>query len=130
MQLIFFKVLIKLTRHRGVFHTIPMGIFLGQITIILFYYSFHFDTKFSTIAGIFLFFGFCVHLLLDEFASIDARGFKVKKSFGTAFKLFDSKNVTGTLFLYILIGILYSIIPTQTETYYNIYEILKNIQFI
>ena len=105
LRITLFKLFMSFTSHRGIFHSIPMGVVFAQITTLIFYKIFHFELTFSTIAGIFLLFGFLVHLLLDEFVSINVLGVKMKKSLGTAFKLYDKGNLIGTLLLYLFIGL-------------------------
>jgi len=130
LQLLFFQLFLKLTSHRGIFHSIPMGIFLAQIVILLFYRVLDQNLTFSTIAGSFLFIGFIVHLLLDELVSVNALGFKMKKSFGSALKLYDKNNISGTVVLYALIAVLFFLTPQKEEVYLNLFEIFKNIKFI
>jgi len=128
LRLTLFKLFMSFTTHRGVFHSIPMGVVFAQITMLIFYKVFHFELTFSTIAGIFLLFGFLVHLLLDEFVSINVLGVKMKKSFGTAFKLYDRGNLIGTLLLYLLIILFYYYIPIELNIFTDIYEVIKKIK--
>jgi len=130
LHLTVFKLFIKLTVHRGIFHSIPMGVVFGQITTYLFLNSLHYNLIFSTLAGIFISFGFMVHLLLDELVSLNALGLRVKKSFGTAFKLYDKNNIFGTLVLYIIIGLLFYFTPIKQDIFMQIFEIMKNVKVI
>jgi len=130
LRLTLFQLFISFTTHRGIFHSIPMGVVFGQITTLVFYKTFGFDLVFSTIAGTFLFFGFIVHLLLDEFVSLNALGMKIKKSFGTAFKLYDKNNPLGTVLLYIFIFGFFFFIPLKMEIFLDIFEVIKNIKLI
>ena len=128
LNLTLFKLFLTLTTHRGIFHSIPMGIFLGQVTMYIFYKQLHYDIIFSTIAGGFLLFGFLIHLLLDELVSLNALGISIKKSFGTAFKLYDRKNMFGTIFLYIAIVTFFFFIPLKLDIFIDIFEIMRNIK--
>lgn len=130
LRITLFQLFISLTTHRGVFHSIPMGIVFAQITMIIFYKLFEFDFLFSTIAGIFLFFGFIVHLLLDELVSLNALGVRIKKSFGTAFKFYDKNNLLGTVLLYIFIVGFFFFIPIKVDIFLDIFEVIKNIKLI
>jgi len=121
-----FRTFTSLTVHRGIFHSIPMGIFLAQTTIILFYNFLNFNIRFATLAGFFIFFGIIIHLLLDELVSLNLLGISIKKSFGSALKLYDSKNITGTLILYILIILLFIYIPFDTDVLIDLANILYN----
>ncbi len=128
LRLTLFQLFISFTRHRGIFHSIPMGVVFAQLTLLLFYKIFNFDIVFSTIAGIFLLFGFLIHLLLDEFVSINVLGVRMKKSFGTAFKLYDRDNFIGTLLLYLLIILFFFFIPLELNIFTDIYEVIRKIK--
>ena len=128
LHITLFKIFTTITIHRGVVHSIPMGILFGQITTYLFYTSLEYDIVFSTLAGLFLTYGFFIHLLLDELVSLNALGIKMKKSFGTAFKLYDANNIFGTLFLYILVIGFFFLIPINTDIFIEIFEIMKNVK--
>ena len=130
LRVTLFKLFISFTTHRGIFHSIPMGIVFGQITTLVFYKFFYYDLVFSTIAGIFLFFGFIVHLLLDELVSINVLGVRIKKSFGTAFKFYDKENLFGTVLLYCFIVLFFYFIPVKVDIFLDIYEVVKNIKLI
>jgi hypothetical protein len=129
LQQLFSQFFLKQTVHRGLFHTIPMGVLFAQLTLLLFFRVFQYDLKFSTIAAVFLFMGFMIHLLLDEFSSINALGLTIKKSFGTAFKLYARRNILGTLILYSMIIGLFMNMPIDNSIYPEILAIIKNIQF-
>jgi len=108
LKFIFFDTFTALTVHRGIFHTIPMAIFFALISNIISIEVFHLSHTFSLLIGFFIFWGFIIHLLLDEIYSIDFSGLKIKRSFGTALKLFDLKNKIGSIVLYLLVlGLLY-----------------------
>jgi len=79
----------RFTVHRGMVHSIPAAIIAGEIAFLLFSGPFAF--RLAKAVGLTL--GFLSHLLLDEIYSVNASGlrFKMKKSFGTAFKL-TSRN--------------------------------------
>ena len=128
LHLTLFKFFLSLTTHRGVIHSIPMGIVLAQGTTYIFYYTLEYDIIFSTIAGGFLLFGFIVHLLLDEFVSLNLLGFNIKKSFGSALKFYDRDNILGTVFLYIAIGVLFYFTPIKIDVFVDIFEIMKNVR--
>jgi hypothetical protein len=85
--------------------------------------------------GFFLFFGFFIHLLIDELNSFDFRPLRLKRSLGTALKLADAKDLQATALLYILIIVLFFMTPSaasffetvlNTDTYLNISFFPKN----
>jgi membrane-bound metal-dependent hydrolase YbcI (DUF457 family) len=124
------KFFVTITKHRGIFHSIPMGIVFAQITAIISFYIFHFDKVLSTVLAFFLFFGIIIHLLLDELVSLNALGIKVKKSFGTACKLYTKDNLFGTFILYVLIIGLYFLFPFDKSPFMQILTILENVRCI
>ena len=126
LHLTLFKIFLTLTSHRGIFHSIPMGLLFAELTTLLFYKVLYVDATFSITAGAFLFFGFILHLLLDELFSINALGLSIKKSFGSALKLYDKNNIIGTIILYALVASLYSIIPVQNDIFINVFNVFKN----
>jgi hypothetical protein len=92
--------------HRGIVHSIPFGL-LSAIVLIeginIVNNSFDIMSLNSFLIGLLFFTGFITHLVLDEMYSVNLLGAKLKKSFGTALKIFDKKNVTGTVAIYFLI---------------------------
>ena len=130
LHLTLFKFILSLTHHRGVFHSIPMGIVLAQIFFLFFYNFIGYSLEFSTIAGIFLFYGFIIHLLLDELVSLNVFGIKMKNSFGTALKLYDKQNWYGTLGLYIFIALFFLVVPIDTQIYTKVIEVMSNMKCI
>jgi len=59
-------------------------------------YLLRWDNLHSWLSGLFIGFGFIVHLLLDEVYSVDLSNRRMKKSFGTALKLYSYKNLTAS----------------------------------
>lgn len=87
----------KYAKHRGVFHSVLAGCFFAASTAAVFHHVLHADPTLAWLAGVFMFIGYIVHLLLDELYSVDFEGNRVKRSFGTALKLVDLRTPTGTL---------------------------------
>ena len=85
--------------HRGVFHSVLAGVFFLMATAAIFHHGFKADPRICWLSGIFMFFGYLVHLLLDEIYSVDFNGNRVKRSFGTALKLFEHRNVAASLLM-------------------------------
>ncbi len=92
----------KFTIHRGMIHSIPAGLMFTLIVVFSLYHFFDFSEFKSWLGGAFLFFGFLSHLILDEIYSVDIRGKKLKKSFGTAIKLYQPKDSRSTLLVYFI----------------------------
>ncbi len=134
LHYVFFKIFLSITSHRGLFHSIPMGVFFGLSTVLISYNIMDGDKTFSLIAGFFIFFGFMVHLVLDEIFSINVLGLEVKRSFGSALKFYAKNNILGTVLLYALIVMMFYTISLDESLYINlyddIYEILGGVEII
>jgi hypothetical protein len=128
LHLTLFKFLLSLTHHRGVFHSIPMGIVIAQIFFSIFHHIIGYSIEFSTIAGLFMFYGFMIHLILDEIVSLNIFGIKIKHSFGSALKLYDKNNLYGTLGLYLFIGLFFLYIPIAHDIFLKIFEVMQNVE--
>ncbi len=76
----------KYTVHRGMFHSLPAALIFGEVAFLL--ASGSVELRIYKAGGVAL--GYLIHLLLDELYSIEwSRGrLRLKKSFGTAMKLF------------------------------------------
>ncbi|MFK5977032.1 MAG: metal-dependent hydrolase [Sulfurovum sp.] len=130
LNYILFEIFLKLTTHRGIFHTIPMGVLFGEVTILISQNLAGMSATFSSIAGFFVFFGFLSHLILDEIYSIDFKAMKLKSSLGTAFKFYDTNNGIGTFFLYILVIYIYTISPIDIGLYNEMLEVFLSMRLI
>ena len=107
----FFK---KFTTHRGIIHSIPMGMLFGLITVLFLNNILHLNIIVSYYIGIFIFIGYLTHLLLDEIYSVDLSGNKIKKSFGSALKV-SSKDTKINLLVYSLIIFFFLFLPKKLE---------------
>ncbi|MFO1171776.1 MAG: metal-dependent hydrolase [Hyphomicrobiaceae bacterium] len=79
-----------ITEHRGIFHSLLAGIAFGLVTTILFSKLLGTSDIVAWLGGLFMLFGYIVHLVLDEIYSVDVLNERIKSSFGSALKLFDS----------------------------------------
>ena len=118
----FFK---RLTTHRGIIHSIPMGILFGLITILFLHNILHLSVIVSYYVGIFIFIGYLTHLILDEIYSVDLAGNKIKKSFGSALKL-CSNDKRINLLIYFLIVIFFLFLPKKLE-FFNLIKRLFDV---
>ncbi len=94
----------KLTRHRGIFHSIPAGVLAILLTLLLLN-QFEMDLKLKIVMSLGVGMGYLCHLILDEINSVVNLGgipFIPNKSSGTSIKLF-SKNWRISLMVYVLI---------------------------
>ncbi len=90
-----------ITVHRGMFHSIPAAVLAGVLTTNLMAYGFNMTGLLSWIYGSFVTIGYLLHLLLDEMVSVNLMGRRIKRSFGTALKFYDRKNLFVTSLVYI-----------------------------
>jgi len=73
-------------------HSIPTA-FLVLFLVTRFSYEVLEKSEFMAwLVGSFAFFGFLIHLLLDEMYSVDFMNRRIKRSFGTAIKFYDRKS--------------------------------------
>jgi hypothetical protein len=106
----------RLAVHRGIWHSIVAGIVCAFATAIIFYYALARPDGVAWLAAGFLFVGYLTHLTLDEIYSVDVMGAYVKKSFGTALKLGDSRHPTATTAMAAAAALLFLIVPS-TRTF-------------
>jgi hypothetical protein len=83
------EMLRRYTVHRGMFHSIPAAVIAGELAFLL--ASGPLELRIYKAGGVAI--GYLTHLALDEFYSIGwYRGrLRLKKSFGTALKMFSKK---------------------------------------
>ena len=93
----------QLTVHRGAFHSLPMAVLACCATAAFCLHIIHYSSKQAWLAGLFVGFGCLIHLLLDEMCSVNLANVKVKRSFGTACKLFSRNFIVSFAVLYALL---------------------------
>jgi hypothetical protein len=98
------ELLKRLTEHRGMFHSIPTALIFGELAFLL-ASGVDVNLRLFKAGGVVL--GFLSHLILDEIWSVEffSRHPGLKKSFGTAFKLFG-KAWWPNLFTFTLLGLI------------------------
>ncbi len=99
------------TEHRGIFHSIPAALLWGLLITYISYSAWYFSELTAWIMGVFMLTGYIIHLLLDEIASVDLTNQRIKRSFGTALKLWQRNNIYGTLLLYVVIASMFLLVP-------------------
>jgi hypothetical protein len=79
--------------HRGIWHSVLAGVLFWFLTAVIFHRLLGFHEGVAWLAGGFLFVGYMTHLILDEIYSVDVSGRRLKNSFGTALKIYDSRHL-------------------------------------
>lgn len=98
------SIIKKFTIHRGIIHSIPAAVISGELVYLL--SAGNFEQRLLKAIGFAL--GFFSHLLLDEicsFTKVDGK-IHVKKSFGTALKLFNRSKLQVAFGCYLVLGLL------------------------
>jgi len=119
----------RYTVHRGMFHSLPAAVIFGQLAYLLFYDA---DPKLRWFMAGSVVVGFLSHLLLDELYSVQWDGRpRLKKSFGTALKLF-SDSWAANLSAYAKLGLLAFVMikePGLVEQIYqgNTHQVVRNL---
>jgi len=104
-----FKIM---TVHRGTFHSLFAAAFFGLSTVCVNFYIFTNSSQFSWLSGLFISFGFIVHLLLDELYGVNLAGVQLKSSFGSAFKLFSWRYKVASFYMLSATVALFMLSPT------------------
>ncbi len=89
----------RFTDHRGAIHSLGAALFFGLAASALSFQLFHKPPFTAWLIALFIVAGFILHLVLDEIYSVDFMGHRLKRSFGTALKLIDTKNHLSTVIL-------------------------------
>ncbi len=109
-----FKAFEKRTRHRGIFHSVLAGLFFMILTADIFHRLLGQPSAQAWLTGLFVFVGFIIHLGLDEIYSVDVEGKTIKKSFGTALKLFDTHSLRASALMAVaVVVVLLAAPPTR-----------------
>lgn len=103
------------TVHRGVFHSLlSAAFFLFGITAAA-HTVLGLSHFMSWMLGFFVFSGFIIHLVLDELYSVDLSNVRIKRSFGSALKLFEYKDLkSSSLMLLAVLGLFYFTPPIES----------------
>ena len=113
VRYIIFQMFAKLTVHRGIFHSLLAAVFFYFLTTDVSYYLFSLNTLNAWVAGLFVFAGYLIHLILDEMYSVDLIGTKIKKSFGTALKIVSTNMKATSLLLLATVLVFYMTPSTE-----------------
>ncbi len=82
----------KLSKHRGMFHSMPVALLWGIAVAILMDLFFGLSSLISWVYGFMVSFGYLIHLTLDEIYSVDLGNRRIKRSLGTALKFYSLRT--------------------------------------
>jgi hypothetical protein len=99
-----FEAFARFTVHRGIWHSWLAAGFAGLAVANLAHHVLAVPEWESWLAGAFVTLGYLTHLCLDELASVDLLGRRVKHSFGTALKPFSLASPGATAAM--MVGVL------------------------
>jgi len=109
------SIIKKITVHRGIMHSIPFALVCGGIGYLLFLPS---GKQVAIMAGVAVFSGCFVHLVLDELSSFKLKfGFIPipKKSSGSSLK-FRSESLVATISIYLILALVGTLIIFSIRT--------------
>jgi len=109
------KVFNLYTKHRGAIHSVAAAVLAMLLTTVLSYDVFYKNEFTSWLIGFMMFFGFIIHLLLDELYSVDFMNRRIKRSFGTALKIVDTRYAYTSAFIVVLSAALYFLAPSPKD---------------
>lgn len=103
----------RMTKHRGVMHTIPFGVLCGELTYLFFTSDYQLlktaSKKMPLFLGTAVFVGYFTHLAADEFYSLyDVKKKKIRKkaSFGSALTMYSRISTPRANFtVYLLVAL-------------------------
>lgn len=101
----------RLSVHRGIWHSVLAGMLCALATSAIGHRLLLLEPGLAWSHGVAVLLGFCIHLLLDEVFSVDLTGARLKRSFGTAFKLFDYREPFNSLLMLLLVAGLVPLLP-------------------
>ena len=101
----------RFSYHRGIWHSITAGLFWWFLTAIVFHYVLGTHEGVAWLGGGFMFIGYLTHLALDEMYSVNLLDQRLKRSFGSAMKLFDMRKPGDSAAVAALAIILFLLAP-------------------
>jgi len=122
----FIRIFQWITVHRGMFHSIPMAFVVGLIVVLISHYLFTSNQLSSWIYGSAVTINYIIHLITDEIYSIDIYNQRVKKSLGSALKLFRVKTTTDKIYSFLTYLVLLVLLYLAPSSHLIIYVIIDN----
>jgi hypothetical protein len=116
-----FKMFTSMTIHRGTFHSLLAVVFMALLTVTISFHLLHNTPRIAWNAGIFIGLGYLVHLTLDELYSVDLHNKRMKKSFGTALKLFSRENLGASVLMAVILAVFIHFAP-PVKNYWQLFN--------
>ena len=110
-----YHVFHRAAKHRGAFHSLLAAAFFMVATAAILSHGLHHTSVVAWMGGAFVFLGYVIHLVLDELYAVDFAGGHLKKSFGSALKLYEAKSVIMSVFLLAATLVLIYVAPSPAR---------------
>ncbi|MBF0613862.1 MAG: hypothetical protein G8237_06705 [Magnetococcales bacterium] len=111
-----YELFVRFTTHRGIFHSVPAGLFFAGLTAAGMIHLFHHPEQRAWLIGLFVLMGYWVHLLLDELYSLRLLAASDgATSLGSAFKWF-APDGWATSAMYLALVLVYYWTPSPLPT--------------
>jgi len=111
VRYLIYPVFASITVHRGLFHSLPAALLLALCVYSLTLYGLQWSLQLAWLSACFVCAGYLVHLLLDEFYSVDFMGRNLKSSFGSALTLFSFSSWPAYTAMYMAVGLGFYVLP-------------------
>lgn len=86
----------RLTTHRGALHSLIAAVMAGVVACAIAWQHMQTSALQSWLLGLSMTTGYLTHLILDELYSVDFTGVRIRRSFGSALKPLDSKQLPAS----------------------------------
>ena len=106
-----FALFVRYTVHRGIWHSGLAAITVGLAGVVLSHQALGMPAWQSWLAGAFVTLGYLTHLVLDELASVNLLGKRIKRSLGTALKPFSLAYPGASLAMLLAVLVLAALAP-------------------
>ncbi|GAV21012.1 hypothetical protein MMIC_P1991 [Mariprofundus micogutta] len=111
IRYVVYAIFARITEHRGLFHSVPAALLFGFTAFSLAHYLLALPLDFAWLLAAFVAGGYILHLLLDEFYSVNFIGASIKESFGSALTFFSRSSWFSYLLLYAAVGLAVYLLP-------------------
>ncbi|MBK1674092.1 hypothetical protein CKO35_12410 [Ectothiorhodospira shaposhnikovii] len=107
----------KISRHRGLCHSLVVGGLWALGWVYMGLHCLATEPLLVWLQGTALFLGFLIHLVLDEIYSVDINNARIKRSFGSALKIWEPDFPAGSLLAVAVLGGLMWLLPFPHELF-------------